>query len=342
VRDLLARRAEMPADRFEQMLNDMVVFAIRLQEQAGLDVVSDGEWRRTQYIREFLTRIGGFERCRRYTHQGETKVTEVVVRRMEATEPVFARDASFLVTHTDRVTKFALPSPFLIAVRYWHEDHSKAAYPTMQHFLDHLAEILAREAAALALAGIDIVQLDDPALTYFCDPILTSGGDIHDERLRRSWNADRDFPAALAAINRVADGLKAEVHLHCCHSVYKRRSDVTGDYKPILPRLKDAKVDRINLEFAYPATGDVSDLKLLPLNLSVGMGVVDVRSERLQSVEEIEALARAGAAIVGCDRIALNPDCGFAPDAGEPPTIDEAYEKLCRVVAAAGRLRESS
>lgn len=342
VRDLLGQRTTLPAERVQRALDDCVRFAIRLQEQAGLDVVSDGEWRRSQYIREFLERVGGFERCRRYTHQGETKLTEVVVRRMSATEPVFADDARFLAANTERVTKFALPSPFLIAVRYWHEDYSRDAYPTLQHFLDHLAETLAREAQALVSAGIDIVQLDDPALTYFCDRRLTSGGDIHDERLRRDWDIDRHFPAALAAINRVADGLKAEVHLHCCHSVYKRQSDVTGDYEPILPRLADAKIDRVNLEFAYPGTGGVGDLKLLPAHLSVGMGVIDVRGERVQSVEEIAALASAGAAIVGVERIALNPDCGFAPDAGEPPTIDEAYMKLCRLVEAARRLRDSS
>ena len=86
-------------------------------------------------------------------------------------------------------------------------------------------------------------------------------------------------PEAVAAINRITEGVKAEVHLHCCHSVYKRQSDVIGDYKPILPRLKDAKIDRINLEFAYHGTGNVDDLKLLPANVDVGMGVVDVRSE---------------------------------------------------------------
>jgi 5-methyltetrahydropteroyltriglutamate--homocysteine methyltransferase len=209
----------------------------------------------------------------------------------------------------------------------------------MQHFLEHLAEILAREAEALVDAGIDIVQLDDPALTYFCDERLMMG-ETHDDRLRRQWDIERQFPEAIAAINRVADGLRAEVHLHCCHSVYKRRSDVTGDYKPILPRLVEAKVDRINLEFAYPGTGDVSDLKLLPDHLQVGLGVIDVRSEQLQSVEEIEAIAAAAANILPPERIALNPDCGFAPDAGEPPTIDEAYEKLRRLVVAARKLRE--
>jgi 5-methyltetrahydropteroyltriglutamate--homocysteine methyltransferase len=340
VRDLLAQRDAMDPERHRRVLDDLVRFAIRLQEQAGLDVVSDGEWRRTQYIREFLSRVGGFERCRRFTHQGETKTTEVAVRRLTAAEPIFAEDARFLVENTDRVTKFALPSPFLIAVRYWHEDYSREAYPTPGHFLAHLAEVLAREARALVEAGVDIVQLDDPALTYFCDRDLVAGVLSHDERLRRDWDVDRQFPQALAAINRVAEGLRAEVHLHCCHSVSRRKSDVTGNYRPILPLLGDARVDRVNLEFAYPGTGDVDDLRLLPGHLGLGMGVVDVRRERVPSVEEIEALGASGAAIVGTGRIALNPDCGFAPDAGEPPTIDEAYGKLCRLVAAARRLRE--
>lgn len=339
VQDLLARRGEMPASEFKSALDDLVLFAIRLQELAGIDVISDGEWRRSHYIGEFLSRVGGFEKVRRYEHQGEVKFSDVVVRRMAAAEPVFADDARFLVANTARCTKFALPSPFLIAVRYWHEAHSRDAYPTLQHFMDHLAEILAREAQALVAAGIDIVQLDDPALTYFCDRRLTSGQDTHDERLRREWNAERQFPEALAAINRITAGLAAEVHLHCCHSVYKRRSDVTGDYKPILPRLADAEVDRVNLEFAYPGTGDVSDLALLPAHLDVGMGVVDVRTEQIQSIQAIESLGRAGAQVILPRRIALNPDCGFAPGAGEPPSIDEAYEKLRCLSAAADRLR---
>jgi len=340
VRDLLAKRQEMAPGALTHIQDDMVMFAIRVQEQTGLDVISDGEWRRSQYIGEFLNRIGGFEKCRRYELHGEVKYADVVVRRIIPGDPVFAKDAEFLVKHTDRCTKFALPSPFLIATRYWHKDHSAEAYPTFQHFMEHIAEILSREASALAEAGIDIVQLDDPALTYFCDRALMSGASSHDERLRREWDIDKQFPEAVAAINRVVEGLSAGVHLHCCHSVYKRQSDVTGDYKPILPRLKDVKVDQINLEFAYTGTGDASDLELLPEHLNVGMGVVDVRSEQLQSVEQIEAIGAAGAAVIDPKRIALNPDCGFAPDAGEPPTIDEAYEKLTRLTAAAARLRK--
>src|SRR5688572_7841063 len=73
VRDVLGRRDETGGESQRSVLDDLVRVAIRLQECAGLDVVSDGEWRRVQYIREFLLRIGGFERCRSYQHQGESK-----------------------------------------------------------------------------------------------------------------------------------------------------------------------------------------------------------------------------------------------------------------------------
>jgi len=95
----------------------------------------------------------------------------------------------------------------------------------------------------------------------------------------------------------------------------------------------------VNLEFAYQQTGDATDLACLPGHLRVGMGVVDVRTESPQTVEEIEALGAAGAAVIDPGRIALNPDCGFAPNSAEPPTIDEAYEKLKRLSQAAERLR---
>ena len=250
VLDLLAGRHDMQPSRFAELMDEVVVFAVRMQEVAGMDVVTDGEWRRAHYVGEFLERIGGFKRVRPFRHQGERKLTEVVVRRIGDSDPVFAAEGRFLASHTDRCTKFALPSPYLIGIRYWHRDYSADAYPTMRHFVEHLSAILRREAEALVEAGIDIIQIDDPALTYFCDPRLTGGEVVHDERLNRRWDADVEVPLAVEALNHVVTGLSAEVQLHCCHSVYKRRSDVIGNYKPLLPRLTELKVDRLNLEFA--------------------------------------------------------------------------------------------
>jgi 5-methyltetrahydropteroyltriglutamate--homocysteine methyltransferase len=340
VLDILKRRPQYPASRYKKVMDEMSAFAIRLQEEAGVDVVSDGEWRRIHYTDEFLLRIGGFEPVRKFKHQGETKYTQVAVKKIPYERAVFTEDARFLTESTERITKFALPSPFLIAVRYWHEDYSRDVYPTREHLMMELAGILRKEAEGVVESGIDIIQIDDPALTYFCDPRLTSGDKIHDERLHREWNSEKEVPKAVEAINIITEGLKAETHLHCCHSVYKRMSDVSGNYKPILPFLEGAKIDRVNLEFAYQGTGDVSDLELLPDGISVGMGVIDVRLEKVNPVEEIVSKVSKAARLIGPDRIALNPDCGFAPDAYEPPSIDEAFQKLKRLSEAAMVLRE--
>lgn len=337
---VLNNREGMDGKRWKHLMDDMVRFAIRFQEEAGIDVISDGEWRRIHYTDEFLKRIGGFEPVRPFEHQGETKYSLVVVDRISASEPVFADDGAFLRRNTNSVTKFALPSPFLIATRYWHEQYSGDVYPTREHFMDELSTILAREARELAGAGIDIIQIDDPALTYYCDPRLTSGEYIHDERLRRDWEAEKEVPVAIEALNRVTVGVDAAIHLHCCHSVYKRMSDVEGDYKPLLPFLKGAAIDQVNLEFAYKGTGEVDDLKHLPDGLRVGMGVIDVRGEHVDDPEKIKKKVEAAIDLIGVERIALNPDCGFAPDAFEPPTIDEAFDKLLRLSQTARELRE--
>src|SRR5262245_16573108 len=146
VRSLLDRKDQMDPKEYQANLDDVVRFAIRLQELAGLDVVSDGEWRRRHYVGEFLKRIGGFEKIRPFEHAGEKKMHDVVTTKIKATRPVWNKDAEFLVKHTKRFTKFALPSPFLIAIRYWHQDYSTKAYPTIQHFMEHLTKILRKEA----------------------------------------------------------------------------------------------------------------------------------------------------------------------------------------------------
>ena len=259
VLDLLGRRDQAAMD-------DAVRFAIRLQEKAGLDVVSDGEWRRTQYIREFLDRVGGFERCRRFEHQGETKFTEVVVRRMARRRAGLRRGRPF-PGGAHRPRHEVRPAQPVPDRRSATGTRTTAATPTRryQHFLEHLAEILAREAQALVEAGIDIVQIDDPALTYFCDRELMAGGKA------RTTSACGATGTSGAAVPRGAGGDQP------------RRRGAEGRGPPALlpqrlqaaerrarrlqaaaavPRI--AKGDRVNLEFAYQGTGDVSDLHCCP------------------------------------------------------------------------------
>jgi 5-methyltetrahydropteroyltriglutamate--homocysteine methyltransferase len=342
VLDLLAQRqaSKISAADFDRQMDDLVLFAIRLQEQAGMDVVSDGEWRRMHYLDEYLVRIGGFAMARPFQHHGVERMTWVCNGPIQAHEPVFARDAAFLAKHAQRATKFALPSPFLIAMRLWDANYSAEFYPTLEDLVNALADVLAIEARAVAEAGVTIIQIDDPALTYYCDPEFVKGQG-HDSRIDMSKGLAERVPAAISAINRIAAGLPVEVHLHCCHFVFKRGSDVKGSYKPILAYFDQLRVDRINLEFAYRETGEAADLASIPANLQAGVGILDVRGESLQSVEDIVKIGKACLDHIAPERVAFNPDCGFAPDSGEPPSIDEAYTKLRNLCEAVRMLRSS-
>lgn len=340
VLDLLAEREAdriTPAE-FDKRMDEFVVFAIRLQEQAGMDVVSDGEWRRAHYLNEYLMRIGGFECVRPFQHHGQTKLTWVCNGRIRHRKPVFTRDAKFLVKHARHATKFALPSPFLVAMRLWDAKFTTPFYPTLEDLMNDVADTLAVEARSLDAIGVDVIQLDDPALTYYCDEEFVKGLG-HDSRINMSRGISERVPAAVAAINRITKGLRAEVHLHCCHSVFKRGSDVKGSYKPILEYFNDLKIDRLNLEFAYRDTGEAADLAKIPAKIGAGVGILDVRSERVQTVEEMVSLGRECLKHIAAKRVAFNPDCGFAPDSGEPPTIDEAFTKLKNMCDAVRQLR---
>lgn len=323
---------------FEKRMDEHVIFAIRMQELAGINIISDGEWRRHHYVEEFTDRVGGFVRDIIVGREGI--LFPGVVRKMsyDPSEPIFFRDAQFLAKNTDRVPKFALPSPYIIMRRYWSPEKSTRAYPTRESFIEHLSEILHHEARAVVKAGVKVLQLDDPLLTYFCDPDYASGKRVLADT-GKFGKVEDELNLAITHINRVFEGIKVRRQLHCCHAVYKRQSDVKGHYAPILKHLLKAEVNDLNLEFAYKGTGTFNDLKGYPKNRGIGVGSVDVRLPNVPKPVEIVNLLDGVLKHVSARQVLLNPDCGFAPHHGEPPQVDEAFNKLKALAEAARLLR---
>jgi len=328
----------MRRDDFERRMDEHVIFAIRLQELAGIDIVSDGEWRRHHYVEEFTDRVGGFKRDIIVGREGI--LFPGVVGRMfyDPSEPIFYRDAQFLARNTERVPKFALPSPYIIMRRYWSPTKSTRGYPTRESFIEHLSEILHHEALAVVKAGAQVVQLDDPLMTYFCDPDYASGKRVLADT-GKFGRVEDELNLAITHINRVFEGVKARRQLHCCHAVYKRQSDVKGHYSPILKYVLKANVNDLNLEFAYKGTGTFNDLKNYPKERGIGVGSVDVRLPKVPKPAEIVKLLDGVLKHVSAKQVLLNPDCGFAPHHGEPPQVDEAFNKLKALADAVRLLR---
>ena len=305
-----------------------VRYAIALQETAGLDLVSDGEWRRHAYTHIVADIADGFSPDLRPGRWGITVTEPLQVRR----PGLIAEEARFLVAATDRATKVCLPSPYLLGVRLWDAWRSTKAYPTREAFIDALVPILRAELLALGETGVSVAQIDEPHLCVLVDPQVRSTFD----------DPEYEMDLAAAKINEMTEGFRgARLALHLCRRNWGRRGwGAEGGYGPIIEVMKKVRVDQYVMEFSIPAAGDVAILKELPDDALIGLGSVDCRFENIDTPEEIVARVREAMRYVAPERLSLNPDCGFAPGLGSEVPLDEAYLKLKNEAEAARRLRE--
>jgi 5-methyltetrahydropteroyltriglutamate--homocysteine methyltransferase len=305
-----------------------VAYIVALQEAAGLDVVSDGEWRRRSYIGVIAEIMDGFVRETRDGLSWHTVVTPMTPRR----PGLLGEEATFLVRHATRATKVALPSPYLLAQRMWDPVRSRDAYPSREAFMRALVPVLRRELLAVRDAGVTIAQLDDPHLCLLADPRA------------RAEMKDPDAEAALCVdlINEVVAGVSGiRTAVHLCRRNKGRQGWIgEGGYEPIVPHLRRLAVDQYVLEFTIPVAGDFAVLRRLPDDRQIGLGCVDCRGEVVEPPEAIVDRVEQALCHVAADRVSLNPDCGFAPGSAADIPIDEAYAKLRSEAAAARILRD--
>ena len=334
VRDLIEEQVEggVSSVDFRRMVDSAIPYVAQMQELAGIDVISDGEWRRKSYIGVIADICKGFELSIKEVH-GQRQTWHVVTSELEIVNPgLLAKEAAFLKRHTTREVKVALPSPYLIGERMWDPELSKAAYPTRQDFTEALVPVLRQELIALCDEGVAVAQLDDPHLCLFVDPTVRAGYD--DPQAEMAYCVD--------LLNRVVDGVDGvQLAVHLCRRNKGRAGWVgEGGYEPILPALSDLQVDILMLEFAIPAAGDFAVLRDLPERFDIGLGCVDCRSSHIDTPVEIADRVRRAVQYVAPERILLHPDCGFAPGSAADIPLDEAYMKLRNEAVAAEMLRE--
>ena len=329
VRDLLrpeARQA-LGEEVFHRRLDAAVAYVVAMQESAGLDIISDGEWRRLSYIGVIADLCDGFE----VGYRGEQPWTVVVDKVAPRAPGLVAREALFVRAHSRCEPKVALPSPYLLGQRMWDPQRSAASYPTREDFMRALVPVLRGELEAVRRAGLRRVQLDDPHLCLFVD-----------ERVRRQYaDPRRELDLCVELLNGVLEGFDdLETAIHLCRRNKARQGWVgEGGYGPILEHLGRLKVKQYMLEFAIPAAGDLAVLRDLPADRTIGLGCVDCRGEHVDTPEEVAARVERALAYVAPERVMLHPDCGFAPGSAADIPIDEAYRKLGNEVRAAEALR---
>ena len=346
---LMHQSGELNDEALDHAMDKAIAFAIGMQEASGIDIISDGEWRRIGYFEVFAQMIDGFRQAEYQTRAlapevipdtglsapQQWKLKEfkqaLVVERMSYKRPIAAQAAAFLCQNTQKQTKVALPSPHMVGGRLWHPEYSTGAYATRRDFIEAVIPILRQEVIALRDAGVDVVQFDDPWLCFFVDP----------EHRARFADPDAEIQQAIDDLNRVVAGIDGiKTALHVCRGNRARTVYANGDYEPIMPFLLQAKVDQLAMEFAVSQAGDVAIFGQFPTDKEIGLGVIDVRGEIVDTPEIIVDRVEKALNYLQPDQITLNPDCGFAPTSTNPISLEEAYQKLSAMSQAARILRQ--
>lgn len=331
VKDLLAAapRDASPDAAWHKRMDDAVRYVIDMQEQAGIDIISDGEWRRESYVDIIGEVMHGF----RWVKRDVFAYHQVVAERMTPRCPgAVAAEARFLKGNTTRGVKVCLPSPYLIGQRMWEPAHSASAYPTREAFCEELVPILRAELLAVREVGVDVIQLDEPHLCVLVDPEIRA----------KFADPEAEMRKAVEWINQIVDGVDGvTLAVHLCRRNWGRRGwGAAGGYESILHHVKRLKVKQLMMEFSIPVAGDVAILRELPADVRIGLGCVDVRFPEIEPPEKIAERVEKALAHVAPERLWLNPDCGFAPGKDHEIPLEEAYAKLKNLAAAAKLLRK--
>ena len=283
-------------ETLEQAKRDAVRLAVAAQEDAGLEIVSDGEQTRQHFVTTFIEGLDGVDAVNR--------ATVTIRRRYEASVPrvvgevtrkngVFVDDARYLRSITDHPIKAQLPGPMTMADTL-KDEH----YGDMETLARVFAGILNEEARELEAAGVDLIQFDEPAFNVFLEEV-------------GRWGVD--------ALETAVEGLEADTAVHICYG-YGVKANIDWkntlgphwrQYEATFPLLADSTIGQVSLEIA----GSHVPLEVLDLlgDKNVQAGVIDVATDRVETPEEVAEVLEAVARHVDSDRIYPSTNCGMVP-----------------------------
>jgi 5-methyltetrahydropteroyltriglutamate--homocysteine methyltransferase len=321
-----------------------IAAAVKAQQESGIDVVTDGEFRRRDFRTGFVEAVDGLEMrswdMPWHTSEGVTKLrshTWVVTRRLRQRGRLAAGEAAYVRGLTDAPVKVTLIAPGFMADRFWADGITDQAYGSREELAAEMAAITRAEIEALIAEGVQYVQLDNPGYGRFVGgnplrpPAVGGHGDEAD--FERMVNTDA---ASVAGVER-PEGVV--IGLHVCRGNQSSMWMSEGDYQPIAERLfGTVAVDRFLLEYDDERAGGFGPLRFVPPGRTVVLGLVTSKSPVPESADELRRRIDEAARLVDPGHLALSPQCGFASIAagGNLLTSDEQFAKL-RLVADTAR-----
>jgi 5-methyltetrahydropteroyltriglutamate--homocysteine methyltransferase len=329
--------------RLTAIENEAIRAVVKLQEDVGLQVVTDGEFRRGTYSDSFtssgisgvsveMTEDRGFTKSDTHGHRMARRIPKVIDR-IAWKGPQNASDFRYLKSVTTRTPKITLPGPCYIHYRAGREHISHDVYPDLDAFWSDLVAAYHAEMRSLGEAGCSYLQIDETSLVKLGDPrvqeLLAERGEHWRDLLR----------IYIGVINAVVAGAPSgmTVGIHICRSQDPNWQANVG-YDPIAQAMfNDIRIGIYFLEYDNARAGGFEPLRFLPEGKTVVLGLVASKVPQLESADLLKQRIEEASRYVALDQLALSPQCGFSTSAAEHVGVTEAMEKakLARIVEVA-------
>jgi 5-methyltetrahydropteroyltriglutamate--homocysteine methyltransferase len=316
--------------------------AVAMQQSVGLQVATDGEFRRGSYWGRFVERIEGFEiRPALFTfrddHGHEVAFTApYAVGPIRRAQPLALDEFVFLRDATRATGKVTLPAPSTMHFYRCGDFAAPGAYADVDAFFADLAAAFREEIAALAQAGCRYVQIDEVAVALLCDPAIRA------QVAHADSDPDRLVDRYIDAINQAVRDRPPDmvIGVHMCRGNFKGHYLAAGGYESVAERFfAYTDVDHFLLEYDTPRAGDFAPLRFVPKSKGVVLGVVSSKTPALEDSEGLRKRVDAATRYIDLDRLAIGPQCGFASTvAGNPLSEDDQRAKLALIVRAAAAI----
>jgi 5-methyltetrahydropteroyltriglutamate--homocysteine methyltransferase len=307
-------RGDLSHADFKRIEDRAVDEAVRLQEDAGLDVVTDGEMRRYAFFGHLVEALEGFDRFGGWSitfrdGQGHDAALQrpVVVEKLRWRRQMSVEEFTYLRGRTTRPVKVTLVSAQQAAAHY-DPDKSRGAYATRDAYLADLVDFTRREIQELARLGCTYVQIDAPQYAALLDDTIREG------YRQRGSDPDRMLDACIELDNAIIAGHPGMTFgIHICRGNHKSMFYASGGYDRIAAQVfQRARFQRFLLEYDDERSGTFEPLRHVPDDRVVVLGLVSSKTPRMEAEETLRARIAEAARIIPIERLALSPQCGFA------------------------------
>jgi 5-methyltetrahydropteroyltriglutamate--homocysteine methyltransferase len=340
-----ADRGELSADELRQIEDRFICDVVKMQEDIGMEGITDGEYRRNLWHADFLRKIdgvtvveglateagGAFQGGDRDLARSPTRFE--VKRRLRRRHGLETENFKFLQSITTRTAKLCIPSPSVLHFRGGRGAVDREAYPDMEGFFADLVEVYREEIKELGALGCTYLQIDDTNLAYLCDARMREGarriGEDPDELPRTYANlineCIKDRPATMT------------VCTHLCRGNFASAWVAEGGYDPVAEVLfNELNVDGYFLEFDSPRAGNFTPLRYLPRGKRLNLGLVTTKTGQLERPEDLKRRVDDASKFVPLEQLGISPQCGFSSTVlGNKLTFAAQIAKLKMVVQVA-------